>query len=153
LHSVSKLHDDVNTKAKLTILCIFMSKKPKQFSHLPLACILINELHQIWVTFSASLKGLRTSVIKFTAFTSSAWVCMILTMVSDQLCKNQFLGAVSFLNCSTSGGRRRASLLLYLAIRCNRSSLNLRQNNVIYCIISNVQRYIMYNTSFWTSRV
>lgn len=41
---------------------------------------------------------------------------------------HQFLAAVSFLNCSTRGGRRRASLLLYLAIRRNRSSLNLQQN-------------------------
>lgn len=40
---------------------IFMSKQPNQFSHRR-ACILISELHHIQVTFSLSLKGLRTSV-------------------------------------------------------------------------------------------
>lgn len=45
----------------------------------------------------------------------------------------QFLGAVSLLNCSTSGGRRRASLVLYLAIRRSRSSLN-RARTFLACL-------------------
>lgn len=41
--------------------------------------------------------------------------------------RTQLPVTLSVLNCSTGGGRRRASLVLYLSMRCNRSSLNLEE--------------------------
>uniref|UniRef100_A0A7C9CFU9 Uncharacterized protein n=1 Tax=Opuntia streptacantha TaxID=393608 RepID=A0A7C9CFU9_OPUST len=47
----------------------------------------------------------------------------------------------SFPHCSITGGRRRASLLLYLAIRCNLSSLNLARTLLALLIC-------LFNSSF-----